>query len=174
MENNISDTMKKLLELSRRGIDGEKANAEKLLKKLMKKYNITEEDLLIEEVKKRDVKYKADWQDKLLNQIMHMINPFRNTYKYRNSKRRVTIIECTDAEFIEFKYLYSIYSNAFERELETFTKAFIYKNNIFPKEEPNKNDQPQQPLDYYDILKTQAMMQGIEITQVRRAIGGKK
>lgn len=48
------------------------------------------------------------------------------------------------------------------------------ENNIFPKEEPNRDGQPQQQVDYYDILKTQAMMQSIEITKVRKAIGGKK
>lgn len=41
----LMEKLQKLSELSKRGIGGEKENAELLLKKLMKKYHITEEDL---------------------------------------------------------------------------------------------------------------------------------
>ena len=47
------EIIQKLKALSDRGVAGEKENATKLLKKLMKKYRITEEDLQEEE--KKDV-----------------------------------------------------------------------------------------------------------------------
>ena len=41
----LEERLKKLLKLSERGIDGEKEAATKILNNLMKKYNITEEQL---------------------------------------------------------------------------------------------------------------------------------
>lgn len=176
MATNITNTMKHLLELSKRGAEGEKQNAEKLLKKLMKKYNITEEDLTKEELKKHDIRFKNKWQERLISQILYMINPKRNTYKYTNRKAKISIIELTDAEFLEWKYMYDVYCKAFEDELDIFTMAFIQKNNIFPKDEDiPKNLKEQQKErsqdEYIKMLKAAQMANGIDHTSVRKGIG---
>lgn len=173
MSTNITNTMKHLLELSKRGVDGEKQNAEKLLKKLMKKYNISEEDLTKEELKKHDIRFKNKWQEVLISQVLYMINPNRNVYKYTNRKAKISIIEVTDAEFIEWKYTYDVYCKAFEEELEIFTMAFIQKNNIFPKEVPENKKDTKKPTgdEYFKLLKAAAMAQGIDHTTIRKGLG---
>lgn len=174
MSNNITDTMKHLLELSKRGVDGEKRNAEALLKKLMKKYNISEEDLTKEELKKHDIRFRNKWEERLISQILYMINPNRDTYKYTNRKAKIIIIELTDAEFIEWKYTYDVYKKAFEEELDVFTMAFIQKNNIFPKEEdiPENRKDIKRPTgdEYFKMLKAAQMANGIDYTNVRKAL----
>ncbi|MGM9543566.1 MAG: hypothetical protein ACI3T9_01150 [Romboutsia timonensis] len=176
MNTNITETMKKLLELSKRGMNGEKENAEKLLKKLMRKYNIKIEDLEKEDLKNREIRYRTKWEEVLIHQIIYMINPKRSCYKYTHSKKKVVLIECTDSEFIEFNYLFEVYKKAFEKELEVFTRAFVIKNEIFPRQDQMEglNNQPSPELDYYEILKTKAMMEGMEYTEVRKAIGDTK
>lgn len=177
MSTNITDTMKHLLELSKRGVDGEKENADRLLKKLMKKYNIKEEDLTKDEVKQHDIRFKTKWQERLISQILYMINPKRNTYKYTNRKAKISIIELTDAEFLEWKYMYDVYCNAFEEELDIFTTAFIQKNNIFPNETPEEVMERQKEIkrptgdEYFKMLKAAQMAQGIDHTTVRKGIG---
>lgn len=176
MNTNITDTMKHLLELSKRGVDGEKRNAEALLKKLMKKYNITEEDLSKDDVKQHDIRFKTKWQEKLIGQILYMINPKRNCYKYTNRKAKITIIELTDAEFIEWKYMYDVYCQAFEKELDIFTMAFIQKNNIFPKdedvpEEIREQQKERSQEEYFKILKAAQMANGIDYTTIRKGLG---
>lgn len=173
--NNISDTMRHLLELSKKGVGGEKENANKLLHKLMKKYNISEDDLEKEELHKHDVRFKTRWQEQLIHQIVYMINPERDIYKYTNRKVKIAILELTDAEWIEHQYLYSIYKKSFEEELELFTSAFIQKNNIFPKEVPDRIKEQQekeskQEMNYYKMLKIGLMAQGIDYTNVRKAL----
>lgn len=175
MNTNITDTMKHLLELSKRGVGGEKENATKLLNKLMKKYNISESDLQKEELHQHDVRFKTKWQESLIHQIMYMINPKRNIYKYNNRKAKIAILELTDAEWIEHQYLYSIYKKAFEEELELFTSAFIQRNNIFPKEVPEhikeqQEKEPKKEMDYYKMLKVSQMAQGIDYTSVNKAL----
>ena len=175
MASNVTDTMKHLLELSKGGVGGEKENANKLLNKLMKKYNITEEDLKKEEIKQHDVKFKTKWEMQLIHQIMYMINPERNIYSYKNNKKKVVILELTDAEWIEHQYLFSIYKKAFEDELELFTSAFIQRNNIFPKEVPEhikeqQEKEPKKEMDYYKMLKVSQMAMGIDYTSVRKAL----
>lgn len=175
MNTNITDTMKHLLALSEKGVGGEKENAIKLLNKLMKKYNISEADLKKEELHKHEVRFKTKWQESLIHQIVYMINPERNIYKYTNRKVKIAILELTDAEWIEHQYLYSIYKKSFEEELELFTSAFIQRNNIFPKEVPDRIKEQQekesrQEMNYYKMLKISQMAQGIDYTNVRKAL----
>ena len=175
MNTNITDTMKHLLALSEKGVGGEKENAIKLLNKLMKKYNISEADLKKEELHKYEVRFKTRWQEQLIHQIVYMINPERNIYKYTNRKVKIAILELTDAEWIEHQYLYSIYKKSFEEELELFTSAFIQRNNIFPKEVPDhikaqQEKESEKKMDYYKMLKVSQMAQGIDYTNVRKAL----
>lgn len=175
MNTNITDTMKHLLALSEKGVGGEKENAIKLLNKLMKKYNISEADLKKEELHKHEVRFKTRWQEQLIHQIVYMINPERNIYKYTNRKVKIAILELTDVEWIEHQYLYSIYKKSFEEELELFTSAFIQRNNIFPKEVPDRIKEQQekeskQKMSYYKMLKISQMAQGIDYTNVRKAL----
>lgn len=175
MNSNITETMKHLLALSEQGVGGEKENATKLLNKLMKKYNISEEDLKKEELHNHEVRFKTKWQESLIHQIVYMINPERNIYKYTNRKAKIAILELTDAEWIEHQYLYSIYKKSFEEELELFTLAFIQRNNIFPKEVPDhikeqQEKEPKKEMDYYKMLKVSQMVRGIDYTNVRKAL----
>lgn len=177
MATNITNTMKHLLELSKRGAEGEKQNSEKLLKKLMKKYNISEEDLSKDDIKKHEIRFRTKWQERLISQILFMINPNRNTYKYTNRKAKISIIELTDAEFIEWKYMYEVYCAAFEEELDVFTTAFIQKNNIFPKNEDipenikEQQKREQSKDEYIKMLKVAQMASGIDHTTVRKGLG---
>lgn len=48
--NNKAELLKKLKALVDRGIDGEKVNAEKKLKELMRKYDISENELIEDKI----------------------------------------------------------------------------------------------------------------------------
>lgn len=175
MNSNITETMKHLLALSEKGVGGEKENATKLLHKLMKKYSISEDDLKKEELHRHDVRFKTKWQEQLIHQIVYMINPERNIYRYNSTKAKIAILELTDAEWIEHQYLYSIYKKSFEEELELFTSAFIQRNNMFPKEVPEHIKEQQEreskkEMDYYKMLKVSQMAQGIDYTNVHKAL----
>ena len=66
-----SELLLKLKELAKRGINGEKENADKLLKKLMQKYNITEEELNAKETKIVWVTLKNEAELTICSQILY-------------------------------------------------------------------------------------------------------
>ena len=55
-----TELLKKLKALSDRGVSGEKENATELLKKLMKKYGISEEEIQEDEVKEIYINLRTD------------------------------------------------------------------------------------------------------------------
>ncbi len=68
---NKEELIKKIKALADRGVGGEKENAQKLLKELMQKYNINEEEISEDIIKEFDIKmpkvYKAA---DLANQVL--------------------------------------------------------------------------------------------------------
>ena len=67
---NKFDVIQKLKSLSEKGVSGEKENATRLLNKLMKKYNITENELQDDETRGVIVDLKDNIEVKLCNQIL--------------------------------------------------------------------------------------------------------
>lgn len=60
---NKEEMLKKLLVLSKQGVEGEKINAEKLLNKLLKRYNLTLEDIEeTEAVYKWEIKFSSKYE----------------------------------------------------------------------------------------------------------------
>lgn len=140
---------KKLKALSDKGIGGEKVNAEKMLNELMKKHNLTIEDIEGEKtedyyfnIKKEhhslfvqivgNVKYKlpiyGEFPDNLIKD-----------YKLKGNY----MVTCTVSEFIEIETMFDHYSSLYENELEIFFGAFLSANNLLitpPKDEQRSID----------------------------------
>ena len=125
------EVIKKLKALKDRGIGGEKENAAKLLEKLMKKYNITEEEIKNEETKIVWVNLRNKAEERICSQILYAY--FDNAdLRQRYKDRTKCFVELTAAQEIEFKYMLSIYLESFYKEQDVFISAFIQKNKIFP------------------------------------------
>lgn len=164
-----TEILLKLKELSKRGINGEKENATQLLEKLMKKYRITEEELNAEEIEDVYINLKNDIEVRLASQILYAFFDNKNLYKLNKTKYYT---ELTKAQEIEFKYIFSVYLEDFKRQELIFYRAFINKNDIFPKsvtvetvEAKNLSSEEMKERALAEI-----MMDGLEITQVRKAL----
>lgn len=70
MNTEIKDKIAKVLELANRGIDGEKAAAQKALDRLMKKYDLSDEDLSRIKLARYYFKYKTELDKKLFCQLI--------------------------------------------------------------------------------------------------------
>lgn len=175
---NREEVLKNLLELSKRGVGGEAVNAESLLNKLLKKYNMTIEDIeSSDEIKHRDFYFDDYYESKILNQLYYSMYPDRNSYTYNYKRikknRHTLILELTDAEFIEFTYAYDVYKESWKHELELFYIAFIQSNRLFPKEPPKDNgvETIEDKYSYEEQMRMSVMSSGIKSAQVRRALG---
>lgn len=129
--------LKKIKQLALHGYGGEKDNAQILLKNLMQKYNISENDL--DDNRRVDWSYKVPNKNssKQLNKLFYQIlsltlqnlNIDISDIKiYRNG----SLIQCISTlEFkIQFITAYEFYRDRFKKDLNIFYLAYLTKNRL--------------------------------------------
>ena len=136
MNEKYIELAKKLKALADRGVDGEKFNAIRQLEKLMAKHDFTLEDLQNEEKHFNPIRIKKNGKNLLL-QICSMVIDGSIRKAYEN--KGVLYAETTHSELIEIEAKYNFYYHIFQKELEIFYEAFIYKNNLYPEHGSCKN-----------------------------------
>ena len=65
--------LKKIRALAERGVGGEADNAEEILRRLMEKYGVSEDELDEEERRRHDFEYHGKEQEKLLRQVVYKV-----------------------------------------------------------------------------------------------------
>ena len=175
------DILKKLKALANdtRGNESERKSAEQMLDKLMKKYDITEKDLEKEDMKERWFYYDNGWEYRLLHQMNYAYLDDRGWRVMKNAKlkgnRGWIFTDMTDAEYLEFQYMYDVLKTDMWRQMNCFYDAFIMKNNIYPNKKIEHDDDYVPPPDTrtnVEKFATAQFYQGIERTNIRKAIGG--
>ena len=135
----LQEKLRKLKALAEQGVGGEKENAEKLLAALMKKHNISEEEIEEVQIKTYFIRYKTEWERRLLHQLayMHLGSGHSSgcVGTYTGHMRKKVSIKCTAAVYLEIEAEFDIYRRALEKEIEYFYYAFVSKNNLYPPPE---------------------------------------
>ena len=149
----------------RGGTEGERAAAEELLASLMARYGITEEDLEDSAVKTYDIRYKTEYERRLIRQLAYKHTGSGHAFgcvgKYTGRQRKKVLIECTAAQYIEIKADFDFYSEAMAEEMDLFYRAFIDKNQLYPP--PELIDEGiDSKLDMATALKIAQMASGID------------
>lgn len=136
--------LRKLKALAEKGVGGEKLNAEKLYRKLLKTYHIEESNLTEDVVTNHSIVIREMYNRELIKQIVYSRTkgsckilvdeiPVKDRkiidekYGVKNAN---VFIECTELDFLEIVYQYEIYKNAFEKELNTCLVSFCYVNDL--------------------------------------------
>ena len=134
----ISDKQKALLKkiaaLAKQGTGGEKTNAQKKLKELMQKLNISLEDLEETTLKKYAFKYKRgnEYYKKLFVQILsNYLNIDNLRYLYYSGRNEITVGLITAADAVEIKARYDFYIDALKKDFKLFYRAFIDTNKLY-------------------------------------------
>ena len=83
MNDKVKEKITKVYELVKRGIAGERQSAEKMLKKLLEKYNISEAELNSIDEKKYYFKYASNLDEWLLIQLIEYFFKEKNYKLYR-------------------------------------------------------------------------------------------
>lgn len=126
----LQKRIQKLLALAERGVGGEKANAQRMLEKLLEKHNISLDDLTGDDRKECMIKYggKVIYK-RLVCQIIWKVFPEADIYKVKGYNSEV-FTKLTDFEKAEVEMQLSIYKSAWEKELEETFVAFIHRHNL--------------------------------------------
>jgi hypothetical protein len=136
----IVEKLRKIYELSKRGQVNEAAVAKEMLQKYLCKYNLTVEDLFVEEKHERCFKVKKDLAGLFLMCLYSSIGHNRAAEAYRfKSKGSESYLSVTELEYIEITQMYDFYKISFVKELErnikTFECAFQVKHRLFSIDE---------------------------------------
>lgn len=170
-----TELLKKIKALADRGVGGEADNAETILARLMDKYGISEDELSEETRASVEFTFSGKEQEKLLRQIVYKVTNGGTAYglKYTGSGRkcRTTLgAECTRAEKVEIEFLLDFYKRLWEREREAFLSAFIQKHRLFPV----RDDIEPTPISKEELMKLQALMQGMSDETPKKALEAAK
>lgn len=120
--------------------EGERQAAQNRLDHLLKKYDLTLDQIIEQKEKKVTVKFDFDspFEQTLLFQILFMVldvgtisygdRSWREGYTRKS--RKYIWIELSSLQYVEVSSLYSHYRKALKRDLDEFVSAFIYQNHL--------------------------------------------
>lgn len=165
----IRSRMQKLLALARRGEGGEKENAQRFLDKMLAQHGMTLADLDDEGEQKQfvDFKYSGELERRLLVQIVcTVLNTSKVNVAYARSKMGLDV---TRAQRLEIDLFFASLRKELAKNVDRMFLAFIVKNGITGPSESSDDDEPSK-LTREDIEAIRNMMEGINKTDVRRAI----
>ena len=130
----IKALMVKVKALADKGEGGEKETAKRKLAELLHKYNITKFDE--RKYKKRTFKL-ADFND-CKTIMIHCIIDTNKTSQIEGYKAKKELYcKLSDEEYVEVCEKFNHYYPIFNRQRESFVKAFILKNDLGITEYPN-------------------------------------
>lgn len=161
---------KKIKALAEKGIDGEKENAEKLLQNLMRKHNISIEDLEDEKSEMFYFKiesYSHDLEFKILNQLTGIFNLKLFGMFPPKIIRELKLpgnygVECTKVIYIEIKAKFDFYCKSLEKRLDEFFYAFCIKNDLLVPEGENDKDKMLTPEEKKTMLNALKISKNLE------------
>jgi len=135
MNEKILKQLEAIKKLSEQGIDGEKDNAKILLKKLLKKYNLSENDITEQKEYEIDIGIRNNIFQELKTLISVKIIGLKNVKTYSSFRGNLKIK--TIISFKTTKNIYNIilemidlYSSEYRKSLEIFNHAFIIKQDL--------------------------------------------
>jgi hypothetical protein len=162
----ILSLLKKLYTLAQQGVGGERVNAQQILQTLMKKHNISLEDIEQDQRKKQVCVISIDAMDFFHQVLASVCGPIQvRLFVHENKKKRTRsiIFDCTDAEYIETQAKFAFYWDAWKEERKIFYQAFIQKNKLYSKPSDNPSERrsltAKEEEEYRRIM---AMTQGIK------------
>lgn len=162
---NKTELLNKIKALAEAGSGGEREQAQRILEKLMRKYDIKDSDLSDNTIDEITVfKFHGHDEEILIAQIIYKVTNRRDLYYIKNiatGRKQKTVIRayCTPAQKIEIEFLFDFYVELWKKEKEFFLKTFIQKHRLFGN---LKCDNSQSELSDSEILKMRQLMNSMD------------
>ena len=130
----IAARLAKIKQLAEKGVGGEKETALRMYEELKAKYDITDDEANVDEVKVRWFSYSTEIDRELLLQIFYKVTGNTGSYVYtgKYSRRKKRGVECTEIEAAEITLLYNFYKNELEKQIRALMIAFKSVNDLYP------------------------------------------
>ncbi|MNM61333.1 hypothetical protein D3C81_726330 [compost metagenome] len=168
IDQKVQDKLRKLQALAERGEGGEKANAARMLGKLLARHGLTVNDLADERREVRWFPASTTFEKRLACQILAKVCNTNDPPAYSSKSRRRQIgVEVTPSEAIEFELHYDTLRKAMEEHFKDAFSAFVQANRLFsslPSDEP-------EPLLSARDFRVMSMAAAVEPTAVNPRLG---
>lgn len=130
----IAAKLAKIKALAEHGVGGEKETALRMYEELKTKYEIKDEEIMLDAVEVHWFGYSTQLEEDLLTQIFYKVtgSPVYKVWTGKYSRRKKRGCECTEIEAAEIKLLFAFYKEELKREMEAFMTAFKVGNNLYP------------------------------------------
>lgn len=121
MNTEIKDKIAKVLELASRGVDGEKTAAKKALSRLMKKYNLSDEDLSKIKLQRYFFKYKTNLDKMIFIQLLSYFFKDQHFTIYQNNTREKDLqIEMEYLDYVTLSCSYAYFKAHAAKQFNEF------------------------------------------------------
>lgn len=163
--------MQKLLELAKRGVGGEAANAARFLAKMLEKHGMCMSDIAGGEQQRSaiELKWRTDEDRTLLLQIVAKVLDSSDFTVWRRGRTRALIVELTPSEHAEVVMHQAVLAPALATHLRRAMEAFIQVNRLYPA--TSKDDgAPHKPMDKAELEAIVQLMSATKPTAVRKAL----
>lgn len=142
LSDKVQAKLRKLQALAERGEGGEKANAQRMLEKLLTRHGLSLNDLSDEQRKLRWFPAPTKWDIRLAAQIMAKVCNTDDPAVYGNKSRPKQLgVEVSPAEAIEFEIHYDTLRKALKEHFRDAFSAFVQAHRLFSAL-PNEETQP--------------------------------
>ena len=128
----IAAKLKKIKALAERGVGGEKETAMRMYEDLKARYELEDEEIMLDAVTLHWFGYATELEEELLTQIFYKVTGGTTYHIYtgKYSRRKKRGCDCTEIEAAEITLLFNFYK--VELKLEAFMVAFRSGNNLYP------------------------------------------
>ena len=113
---------------------GEKETAMRMYEELKTRYELEDEEIMMDAVTLHWFGYADELEEKVLRWIFYKVtgSPTYHVYTGKYSRRKKRGCDCTEIEAAEITLLFNFYKEELKRELEAFLVAFRCGNDLFP------------------------------------------
>lgn len=173
----IRQRLAKILTLAKRGVGGEKKNAESILRRELKKYGLTIDDIDSEtsfnKVSRRGYRYKTVEESRLLMQCLSSIVNLHKIEVWKRKKKRELVLELSTLDHMELESMFVYYRRLYAHEKDVLFKAFMQKHALYPRESEDDG----QEMSREEIIRILDMMNSLKqsnYVSTRRQLEAKK
>jgi len=167
----IKQKLNKLLVLSRKGIDGEKVNAEILLQRLLKKYDLTITDIESEVRTKHIYPYSLKENKTILAQIIYHVVKDPTVWDVKGY--RELCAETSEYEHIQINELREFHFDQFKKEkqklLSDLTEAYVHKHSLYSDRKATAEDL--ENIDLEKLSRVIKMQENLDNVSFQKRIG---
>ena len=168
----VHELARKLLELVRRGVGGEAANADQMLQRMMRKHGIRIEDIDDDSRLRRTFHFKSKEQKTFTLQCIASVIGSKGHYTTARGVRGELYVDLTTAEHLECAIRVDHYWRLWVKEREAFYDAYIQANKLFAKFDPEgtEREQPMSAEELEKLRRTLELMGSAKVLSPQRML----